>query len=81
MPLYYLRIRDGGALPPDNNQGEEYAGFGQVYAEALKRSQAMLRGAAVSSKAGSRRREIEVSDASGRTVLTIGCGACNWPNR
>ena len=75
LPLYYLRVRDGGGLLPDNNRGEQYAGLEQVYAAARERFQDVLRVAAFSGKAGSTRREIEVSDASGRTVLTIGCGS------
>ena len=74
MPRYFLRLRDGDTLLPDDGEGQEFANMEAVRLEALDSVRQILSEAARSGKAGSLRQQVEVSDETGRTILTMPVG-------
>jgi hypothetical protein len=74
MSHYFLRLRDGDTLLPDDGEGQEFANMEAVRLEAIESAREILSEAALSGKAGSLRQQIEVSDEAGQTILTIPVG-------
>jgi hypothetical protein len=58
MARYFLRLRDGDELLPDDGEGQEFATLEKVRCEAIARD--VLSAAVLSGKAGSLNLQIEV---------------------
>ena len=74
MPRYFFRIRDGYELLTDDGEGEEHANLDEAREAAMEGARDILSEAALSGKAASLQTRIEVTDESGKTVLTIPVG-------
>jgi uncharacterized protein DUF6894 len=74
MPRYFLRLRDGDTLLADDGESQEFANMEAVRLEAVDSVRQILSEAARSGKAGSLRQQVEVSDETGRTILTMPVG-------
>ncbi len=74
MPRYFLHLRDGDTLLPDDGNGQEFANTEAVRFEAIESARQLLSEAARSGKAGSLNQQIEVLDEHGQTVVTIPVG-------
>ena len=74
MARYFFHLRDGDTLIRDDGEGEELQSLDAVRLYAVESARELLSQAALSGKAGSLHQQIEVSDASGRTVLTMPVG-------
>jgi hypothetical protein len=70
MPRYFVRLRDGDALLPDDGEAQDFANLEAVRREATEGARQLLSHAALSGKAGSLRLQIEAQDENGCTVLT-----------
>ena len=74
MPRYFLRLRDGDTLLPGDGEGQEFATLEGVRLEAMESARQILSEAALSGQAGSLNHQIEVTDETGRTILTMPVG-------
>jgi hypothetical protein len=74
MPRYFFHVRDGDELLTDDGDGEEHANLDAAREAALDGARDILSEAALSGKAASLRARVEVTDESGKTVLTIPVG-------
>lgn len=74
MARYFFHLRDGDKLLPDDTEGEELPDLEAVRVYAIESARDLLSEAAFSGKAASLHQQIEVVDASGRTVLTMPVG-------
>ena len=74
MARYRFRVRDGGTLLEDDGEAEELPNLKAVRLQAIESARQILSSAALSGTAGNLHQQIEVMDASGRTVLTMPVG-------
>jgi uncharacterized protein DUF6894 len=74
MPRYFLRVRDGETLLPDDGEGVVFDSIEQVRSEAIQSAREILSSAVLSGKAGSLNTQIEVTDEAGTTILTMPIG-------
>jgi hypothetical protein len=74
MARYFFHLRDGDTLLPDDTEGEELPDLEAVRVYAIESARDLLSEAALGGKAASLHQQIEVVDASGRTVLTMPVG-------
>jgi hypothetical protein len=74
MALYFLRLRDGDELLPDDGEGQEFATLEEVRCEAIAGARDVLSAAVMSGKAGSLNMQIEVQDEAGGTVIIVPVG-------
>jgi uncharacterized protein DUF6894 len=74
MARYFFRLRDGDALLPDDEEGEELRDLEAVRRYATESARQLLSEAALSGRAGSLNHQIEVTDETGRTILTMPVG-------
>jgi hypothetical protein len=74
MARYFFHVRDGDNLLPDDGEGQEFPNLEAVRLEAIEGARDILSEAALNGAAGSLRQQIEVTDESGRTVLTMPIG-------
>ena len=74
MARYFFHLRDGDTLLPDDGEGREFPNLVAVRLEAIESARDILSEAALSGTAGSLHQQIEVTDESGRTVLTMPIG-------
>jgi hypothetical protein len=74
MARYFFHLRDGDNLLADDGEGQEFPNLEAVRLEAIESARDILSEAALSGTAGSLRQQIEVTDESGRTVLTMPIG-------
>jgi hypothetical protein len=73
MPRYYFNVRQGRFLAKDD-EGADLADLDAVREEAVAGARDILSEAVFSGEAASLNRHIEVTDADGRTVLTVPVG-------
>lgn len=74
MARYFFHVRDGDNLLEDDEQGEELPDLDAVRRQAIESAREILSEAALSGTAASLHQQIEVADASGKTVLTMPVG-------
>jgi uncharacterized protein DUF6894 len=74
MARYYFRVRDGDTLLKDDGEAEDLPNLKAVRVQAIESARQILSEAVLRGTAGSLRQQIEVMDASGRTVLTMPVG-------
>ena len=74
MPRYFFHLRDGATLQRDDEEGEELRDLEAVRHYAIESAREILSEAALSGTAGSLNHKIEVTDETGRTILTIPVG-------
>jgi hypothetical protein len=73
MPRYYFNVRQDKVLLKDE-EGEELANLDAAREEAVASAREILSEAALGGNAGESSSEIEVTDATGKTVLTVPIG-------
>jgi Domain of unknown function (DUF6894) len=74
MPLYLVRVRDGGALLPDDGEAQEFATLDDVRREAIESARQILSEAALNGTAASLDVQIEVMNEQGNMVMTVPVG-------
>lgn len=74
MARYLFHVRDRDTLLEDDGEGEELPDLEAARRHAIESAREILSEAALLGKAGSLRQQIEVVDASGKTVLTMRVG-------
>jgi hypothetical protein len=74
MTRYFLRLRDGDTLFPDDGESQDFATIEEIRREANESARQILSEAARNGKAGSLRQQIEVSDEAGKTILIVPVG-------
>jgi hypothetical protein len=74
MTLYFLRLRDGDTLLPDDGEGEEFASLDEVRTDAIESARQILSAAVLSGTAASLNQQIEAVDERGKTILTVPVG-------
>jgi hypothetical protein len=74
MARYFLRLRDGDELLPDDGEDQEFATLEEVRCEAIAGARDVLSAAVLSGKAGSLNLQIEVQDEAGKTVIVVPVG-------
>jgi hypothetical protein len=74
MARYFVCIRDGDRILPDDGEGQEFATLEAVRREAIQSARELLSDAALSGKAASLNLRVEVLDATGETVLIVPVG-------
>jgi hypothetical protein len=74
MALYFLRLRDGNTLLPDDGEGKEFAGLDEVRSDAIESARQILSAAVLNGTAASLNQHIEVVDERGKTILTVPVG-------
>ena len=74
MALYFLRLRDGDTLLPDDGEGEEFASLDEVRSDAIESARQILSAAVLNGTAASLNQQIEVVDVHGKTILTVPIG-------
>ena len=74
MAQYFVRVRDGDTLVPDDGEGEEFASLKAVRHYAVKCAREILSDAALDGKAASLHLVVEVLDEAGKTVLRVSVG-------
>ena len=74
MPRYFILVREGDALLPDDGEGQEFASLDAVRQEAIASARQLLSQAALSGEAGRLNQTIEVQDEAGTIVLTVAVG-------
>jgi Domain of unknown function (DUF6894) len=65
MALYFLRLRDGDTLLPDDGEGEEFASLDEVRSDAIESARQILSAAVLNGTAASLNQQIEVVDVRG----------------
>jgi hypothetical protein len=74
MAIYFLRLRDGDTLLPDDGEGEEFASLDDVRSDAIESARQILSAAVLNGTAASLNQQIEVVDERGKTMLTVSVG-------
>jgi hypothetical protein len=74
MAFYFLRLRDGDKLLPDDGEADEFASLDAVRTEAIQSARQLLSEAALSGKGAGLNQTVEVMDEGGKTVLTVPVG-------
>jgi hypothetical protein len=74
MAHFFLRVRDGDALVPDDGEGQEFATPDAVRAEAIESARHLLSAAVLNGTAATLNLQIEVADERGKTVLIVPVG-------
>ena len=74
MALYFLRLRDGDTLLPDDGEGEEFASLDDVRSAAVESARQLLSAAVLNGTAASLNQHIEVADEGGRMILAVPVG-------
>jgi hypothetical protein len=74
MPRFFLHLRDGDTLLPDDGEGQEFATLSAVRDEAIDSARQLLSAAVLNGTAASLDQQIEVADACGKTILTVPVG-------
>lgn len=74
MPQYFVRLRNGDRLIPDDGEGQEFASLAAVRHEVDESARQILSDAVLRGKAGRLNVQIEVIDENNRTVLTVPVG-------
>ena len=74
MALYFLRLRDGDTLLPDDGEGDEFASLDEVRSDAIESARQILSAAVLNGTAASLNQQIEVVDERGKTILTMPIG-------
>jgi hypothetical protein len=74
MALYFLRVRDGDALLPDDGEAQEFSSLDDVRGQVTESARQILSAAALMGTAASLNLQIEVMDEWGKTVMTMPVG-------
>ena len=74
MARYFILVREGDVLLPDDEEGQEFASFDAVRDEAIESARHLLSQAALAGNAGRLNLTIEVRDETGKVVLTMPVG-------
>jgi hypothetical protein len=74
MAFYFLRLRDGDTLLPDDGEGEEFASLDDVRSAAIESARQLLSAAVLNGSAASSNQHVEVVDEAGKTILTVSVG-------
>jgi Domain of unknown function (DUF6894) len=74
MTCYFILLREGDTLLPDDGEGQEFASFDAVRREAIESARHLLSQAALSGEAGRLNQTIEVQDETGKIVLSVPVG-------
>ena len=74
MAIYFLRLRDGDTLLPDDGEGEEFASLDEVRSDAIESARQILSSAVLNGTAANLNQQIEVVDHRGKTILTVPVG-------
>jgi hypothetical protein len=74
MAHYFLRLRDGDTLLPDDGEAQEFATLNAVRGEAIESARQLLSAAVLNGTAASLNLQVEVADERGEIVLTVPVG-------
>jgi hypothetical protein len=74
MPHFFLHLRDGDRLLPDDGEGQEFATLDAVRDEAIESARQILSAAVLNGTAATLNQHIEVVDKHGKTILTVPVG-------
>ena len=74
MAHYFLRVRNGDVLVPDDGEGQEFATPDAVRAEAIESARHLLSAAVLNGTAATLNLQIEVADERDKTVLIVPVG-------
>ena len=74
MPLYFVRVRDGGALLPHDGEAQAFATLDDVRDEVTESARQILSAAALMGTAASLDLRIEVKDEGGNMIMTMPVG-------
>jgi hypothetical protein len=74
MPRYFFRVHDGDEVFDDDGDGEQHADLAAAREAALVSAREILSEAALSGKAASLNKRIEVRDETGSTIYTVSVG-------